>query len=375
MPPTDLLQLLALGSKSGILSLNRKDDNRNLFINTGQIVGVNSSRSKDRLGALLLRMNLISRKQLADLRDEQSQKNTQMGRLLIKKKWISEKTLKRVLSMQVHEITFELMTWQDGTFVFEERQLTEAEQLVEPFPISSLLLEGARRIDEWSRIRKVIPHDSVVLRRLHDDDITISGWTPIQVNVWFKLANPSSIKELIKTINESEFNILSALRGFIEHDFVCIDEELERERGEVREKCRIHLEHAHALEAQQGYYEAIDELDNMLKIQPDDQEAIEMKFRLKKSALKEARKIIPSDKVIPKIRQSFTSLAPDKFKLSSYEGFVFSRIDGFTNVKSLRYLTNLDPNDLHIILHKLSRMGLIYMEKPEGTPLRTQIKP
>ena len=41
MPPSDLLQLLALGTKSGILSLHCDEEMRNLFIFQGKVAGVN----------------------------------------------------------------------------------------------------------------------------------------------------------------------------------------------------------------------------------------------------------------------------------------------------------------------------------------------
>ncbi len=363
MSPTDLLQLVAMGNKSGILTMVRNEETRNLFISNGRIVGVNSSRSKDRLGAILLRMNLISSKQLSDLRDEQARKTTQMGRLLVEKRWISESTLERVLQKQLHEIVFEILTWDSGTFSFAERTLTESENLVNPATISSLLLEGARRIDEWRRIRQMIPHDQIVIRKLLDDQITISGWTHLDVNIWMKLSKPCTIVELFQSINESEFNILYVIRSFLEKDLVCKDEELEKQLAESTQKLRVMTAHAINLEKQKGYHEASNVVVQILELDPDNEDARKMQARLEERTLKEARRIVQTETSIPVIRKSFSSLSPDNFTLSHQEGFVFSRIDGNTDIRSLKYLTNLPIDDLYIILHKLSQMGLISFQK------------
>ena len=70
----------------------------------------------------------------------------------------SKKERERLLRAQIEHAVFELMSWREGFFSFEE-------QAPEPWPAearvsiatASLLMEGARRIDEWSRIAQVVP--------------------------------------------------------------------------------------------------------------------------------------------------------------------------------------------------------------------------
>jgi hypothetical protein len=76
---------------------------------------------------------------------------------------VSDRELERRLRAQIEGAVYELMSWREGFFFFEERDLTDVppETRVK-IATESLLMEGARRIDEWSRIADKIPHLRVV---------------------------------------------------------------------------------------------------------------------------------------------------------------------------------------------------------------------
>ena len=71
----------------------------------------------------------------------------------------------RYVRQQIEEVVFELVGWSEGYFAFEEGKQgdwpTEAETRV---PTGLLLMEAARRTDEWSRIEKKITHLGLVPR-------------------------------------------------------------------------------------------------------------------------------------------------------------------------------------------------------------------
>jgi uncharacterized protein DUF4388 len=128
----DVFQLLDLSRKTGVLRVSselREDEGR-VFFDSGRVVQA-KIRSKP---APALDADAISRREL-----------------------------ERLLRLQVESVVFELMSWQEGYFSFEEQP---RERLPRDSHISvsteSLLMEAARRIDEWSRIAEVIPNIDVV---------------------------------------------------------------------------------------------------------------------------------------------------------------------------------------------------------------------
>ncbi len=70
---------------------------------------------------------------------------------------LSQREQERQLRLQIESTVFELLSWQEGFFSFEEcgRDSLPAGPQVS-VATESLLMEGARRIDEWSRISGVV---------------------------------------------------------------------------------------------------------------------------------------------------------------------------------------------------------------------------
>ena len=64
----------------------------------------------------------------------------------------------------VEDIVFSLFSWRDGNFVFYENELPDLEFMVHALNTMNILLEGTRRIDEWTRLQRNLPPDSTVLK-------------------------------------------------------------------------------------------------------------------------------------------------------------------------------------------------------------------
>ena len=65
--------------------------------------------------------------------------------------------LEDYMRLQIEEAVYYLFTWTSGTFNFEAGVRPESEDFLVRISPEALLLEGARRVDEWSLIEKKIP--------------------------------------------------------------------------------------------------------------------------------------------------------------------------------------------------------------------------
>jgi tetratricopeptide (TPR) repeat protein len=154
----DVLQLLALGQKTGCLSVARAGDFGSIFFERGRVVHASLVNRKDRLGEMLLRSGAVEAGDLrAALAEQTADPSRRLGELLLRRGAVDARALERQTRLQVEEAVLELFTWAQGTFSFEPE--VRVDLPVTPLSIdpSALLLEGARRADERARIATLVP--------------------------------------------------------------------------------------------------------------------------------------------------------------------------------------------------------------------------
>jgi Flp pilus assembly protein TadD len=159
----DVLQLLSMGKKTGCLSVGHRGSFGYIFFDKGRIIYASIVNRRDRLGDMLVKNGMISQDQLDKAVDAQiRRRDKKIGELLVEQRALSQEQLNQFLRVQIEEAVYFLFTWTEGTFNFEPDVMpTEQDTLVSIGP-ESLLLEGARRVDEWSLIEKKIPSFDIV---------------------------------------------------------------------------------------------------------------------------------------------------------------------------------------------------------------------
>ena len=163
----DVFQLLDLSRKTGALRVTSelRHNAGTVYFEDGTIIFAEIRSNPHPLGALLLRTGKIAEADLERARDmQQRQGDTRrLGEILVSLGALTPRELQRQVRFQIEEVVFEVMGWREGYFSFTEGPLTDvATEATVRIPTEALLMEGARRIDEWSRIESRIPHLGVV---------------------------------------------------------------------------------------------------------------------------------------------------------------------------------------------------------------------
>lgn len=164
----DILQLIALQKKTGLLTLRSPDDNVTLGFVDGRLVSAESSakRLDTRLGTLLVRTHRLRPESLQKALEIQSQTLQRLGFILLKNGFCSAEDLREGLDTQVRKITYGLFRWTDGEYSFEALDRIDYDhEFVTPVAVEGLLMEGARMMDEWPIISKVVRSSDIVYRR------------------------------------------------------------------------------------------------------------------------------------------------------------------------------------------------------------------
>src|SRR5437588_640862 len=218
----DVLQLLALGQKTGCLSIADRSNFGYIYFEKGRICYASIVNRRDRLGDILVKHARITDEQLAAAIHKQSTaRGKKLGEILVGMNVISQTDLERYMRVQIEESVYYLFTWTQGTFNFEADVRPDQQDFLVSINPESLLLEGARRVDEWSLIEKKLPSFDLIC--LLDKDrraISEAKLTDTQQRVLPLLDGSRDLHHVIEDSGLGEFEIGKALYGLITAGFV-----------------------------------------------------------------------------------------------------------------------------------------------------------
>ena len=224
----DVFQLLDLGRKTGVLRVTSdlRQNAGTVFFENGAVVGAMIVSNPHPLGELLIRTGKVSEEAVVRARTlQRSRQDQRLGELLIEIGAITRRVLDRSIRAQVGEVIFELMSWSEGYFCFEEgepgQSPAEASFCIAP---ESLLMEAARRIDEWSHIVTKIPHQGVV-PGLHPDQVNAAGsldLVPFEWEVLAAIDGTATVREVADQMRQAEFDVSKTIFGLASAGIVVI---------------------------------------------------------------------------------------------------------------------------------------------------------
>jgi len=214
----DVFQLLDLSRKTGVLRVTSdlRHNEGTVHFETGTIVFAEIRSNPHPLGALLLRTGKITEADLERARDMQTRQGDArlLGQILVALGAISPRELERQMRFQIEEVVFEMMSWHEGFFSFGEEPVVVAEDAVR-IRTEALLMEGARRIDEWSRIEKRIPHLGVVpqLAPALDGEAGQLDILPAEWEILALIEGTRDVRTLATELGRSDFDVAKTLFG------------------------------------------------------------------------------------------------------------------------------------------------------------------
>lgn len=156
----DILQMLSLSGQTGTLELRQGWNTRTILFHEGRLTHISQGTRPISIGELLVKSGRLSAQQVEFLAQRSRQTGKALSRQLLDSGLATAEDLHRCAEQQIEEAIYSLFLWRDCEFRFywgEPASLDQENTL--PVDISSerLIMEGARRVDEWSRISPIIP--------------------------------------------------------------------------------------------------------------------------------------------------------------------------------------------------------------------------
>ncbi len=188
----DILQLLTTGRKTGILEIAAGARHKEIAFREGMVIYASAVNSnEDLLGNLLLKRGRISKSDLEKAIQMHKQTGRQLGTTLVDMNLFDKEEILACLKLQVEEIVYNLFSWEEGDFKFNEGMAPRNAPFTLELNTTNIIMEGTRRIDEWVEIQKVLPPDDVLLRLV---------------------SNPKTKRDELK-ITIEEFKIMALING------------------------------------------------------------------------------------------------------------------------------------------------------------------
>ena len=218
----DVLQLLTMGKKTGCLSVTHRSNFGYIYFDKGRICYASIVNRRDRLGDILVKSGLVSPEQLEQAIQLQGKmRDKRIGEILIDIGALTREELHQQIRLQIEHAVYFLFTWSQGTFNFEADIRPEEQDFLVSINPESLLLEGARRVDEWGLIEKKIPSFDIVFdldrQRLTASDVEL---TPEQETLLPLIDGRRDVTALLDETGLGEFEVGKALYGLLTAGFL-----------------------------------------------------------------------------------------------------------------------------------------------------------
>ena len=352
----DILQWLAVGKKTGILELKGFLHTKRVAFHDGKITSVWSSDPREYLGQYLLAFNRITEAQLREALATQEDENQLLGRILVNRQLVTEAEIRRIVQMKVEESIFDTFLWDMGTFEFHDGQPPLQKSMLLSLDVTGIVLEGARRMDEWKRIRIVIKGGDAVLAAISEAIAEMLPLAPEDADMLTRLDGLKTIDQLVIEMRVPEFKANKLLFDLFEKGMVRIL----HPGGKLGDHSSLQLQRARQLVEKQKLQEAQVELRKLLQEQPKLQEATRM-LQVVEHMLEETS---IDETLIPELAVSIEELM--QAQLGPNEAFLATRVNAVWSIHDIISISPFPHEECMAIFSKLLKRGILKVQKASG---------
>ncbi len=217
----DVLQLLELARKSGVLSVRSDllDDDAIVHFDKGTVTFAARRRSTRRLGQVLIRAGKLTQRELERSLELQRQlPERHLAEILLEMGSVNEGEIERTLRLQMEETIYEVMAWTQGYFRFEDRSPGHSRVLAR-VRVESLLMEGARRVDEWTQLESKVPSAEAVPALASEAADALTGapleLRPEEWEVLAEIDGERDVRQIAAVLGRSAFDVAKMIFGLV----------------------------------------------------------------------------------------------------------------------------------------------------------------
>jgi hypothetical protein len=218
---SEILQLIAVQQKSGMLSVNSDFGSMVLFFRNGNLVSTRDRRrrGRDPLRDYFIRYGILSKSELTRITNISEKSKLDMTDVIVSENYLSEEDLTSHYRAQIQEAIHEILTWEQCSYKFiPSGDLIKGLKIWGEFKIEGVLMESMRRIDELPRILREFPDKSVIVyQKVKNPPDSLPN---NEQAVFDLLAQEREVEYLISHARMPEFDTIEALKLLKEKDLI-----------------------------------------------------------------------------------------------------------------------------------------------------------
>jgi Domain of unknown function (DUF4388) len=354
----DVLQWIAAGRKTGTLHVERRSVQKRIILREGNIFSSWSNDPRESLGQFLIRLRLLTEEQLFKALLEQEDKGRLLGSLLVAEGVLTEDDLKRALKAKAEETIFDLFLWPSGQFEFHEGEIPDNILITFETPVTPVILEGIRRVDEWQRIKAVFPSMETTFK---PGSSPIDATDPVEKQLLALVSAGKTLAEMSLELRRSDFETAALVFDLHARGAVAVDRvRPESQASDPVAAIQALLTQAYQRLQEKRYDAALKAYEDVLAIDRLNKHAHRGIASATEARQREQRvTVIPRDKV-PYLAMDLLALT--KQKLDPQEAFVLSRVNGDWDVQSILKVCPIGEEQTLLIFARLLERQLIRLD-------------
>ncbi|MGN6184386.1 MAG: DUF4388 domain-containing protein [Thermoanaerobaculia bacterium] len=379
MLPGDLLQWLSLGQKTGTLVITNKRVEKKIFFRNGRVISSASNDPREYLGQFLMSHGYLSEAELKKGMEVQMQSGILLGKILVMIEVITEGDLQRLMRLKAEEEIYDIFLWNDGDFFFVDDELPQMEMIPLQVDVTGIIMEGTRRVDEWARIRELVPNEAVIPVPVGEIG-SVEDLEEVEEQIVRAIDGKRTIADIVLESRSSAFMVSSTVSALLRLNMVKLVDPSTQKLAKITEE---QVAAATAAPAARAEFNEDDEILSLLSgaqnaLRQRDFEKTQRLLRAAqnidpnhpkvRSAVKGAETVILGelrnqgllDTKVQKVAKPLEEISQMNF--SPNEGFILSRINGQWDIGSLIKISPIRETDAMLIFHKLWKDGIIAFE-------------
>lgn len=362
MPLSELLVWIQTSGHAGVITILRDSHEWELTVERGSVTSYLGPELRDNLGHIVVTSGMLTEEDLRIAYQHQRDVGGTLQGALLEKGMLTRPQLQEVLTELATESIYDLFIDLPGEFVFTKRitsgldiEVDTEERLPLDLSVNLLLMEGARRQDEWNHLRERFPSDDIRVEVLHDKLPPFEEMGVRSRRVLASLSAGQSISDICLEMRAPIPSVLRTIAAFEAEGAVKVIQP-NISGSEPNPRVEQLLRQAAVLREAQQYEEAVALLELAVRLRPTDED---VRTALRETLTEQVQQLY---EMLPPVRIPTVVVGEERLRrlrLRPEERFLLHRLAANMDIGSLIMVSSLSERDTLKTLRKLLHSGII----------------